>query len=320
MFIVASFYKFAPVADPLAVQAALRDTCERAGVMGTILVAAEGLNGSIAGARDGVDAVLAAIRALDGFADLSPRETQASKPPFYRLKVRLKKEIVTMGAPTDPATLVGTYVDAADWNALISDPDVAVIDTRNDYEVRIGTFDGAIDPQIKSFGEFPGWWEAFARGRETPKVAMFCTGGIRCEKATSHLKALGVPEVYHLKGGILSYLDAVPPEDSLWRGECFVFDQRAALGHGLEEGSHALCHACREPVSAEDMASPQYEPGVNCPRCFGHHNAERVASLRERQKQIGLAKARGERHIGGRAPSPDADADPVRPPARVDHG
>lgn len=236
MYIVAALYHFTRFADPAALRGPLLELCRTRGISGTLLLAGEGINGTVAGDRVGIDAVLAHIRALPGCADMEWKESTAVDAPFHRIKVRLKREIVTMGQPDiDPVSRVGHYVDPADWNDLISAPDVAVIDTRNDYEVAIGTFDGAIDPQTKSFGEFPAWWEANKHRFHNKRIAMFCTGGIRCEKSTNYLMGQGVEEVYHLKGGILKYLEEIPEAQSLWRGECFVFDQRIALGHGLSE-------------------------------------------------------------------------------------
>lgn len=304
---VAALYRFAPVADPAAVRKALLGTCEAQGIRGTLLVAPEGVNGTIAGSAAGIAAVLGAIRALPGCADLDVKFSAAPVLPFHRLKVRVKREIVTMGeSGIDPLASVGTYVDPHDWNALIADPETIVIDTRNDYEVAIGTFDRAIDPKTASFRQFPEW---FRRERErllgtgrAPRVAMFCTGGIRCEKSTAFLRAEGVDNVYHLKGGILNYLETVPEDESLWRGECFVFDQRVAVGHGLAPGTHGLCHACRRPLSAAALASPLYEEGVSCAACHGERTADQRASARERNRQERLAAARGARHVGARLP------------------
>lgn len=268
--------------------------------MGTLLLAKEGINGTIAGDRAGIDAVLAHVRALPGCSDLEWKESTASVAPFHRMKVRLKKEIVTMGQPdVDPVAQVGNYVDPADWNDLISAPDVAVIDTRNDYEVAIGTFEGAVDPQTKSFGEFPAWWEKNKERFHNKKIAMFCTGGIRCEKSTNYLMGQGVEEVYHLKGGILKYLEDMPQDDSKWEGECFVFDARVSVGHGLEEGPHMLCHACRRPLRPEDSAHPTFEQGVSCHHCVDETTEADKGRFRERQKQIALSRMRGTHHLGG---------------------
>jgi UPF0176 protein len=300
MFIVAALYKFTPFADPAALKGPLADTACRNGVKGTVLLAPEGINGTIAGTRAGIDAVLAHVRRLPGCEDIDRKESAASEMPFGRMKVRLKREIVTLGRPeADPAKAVGTYVAPRDWNALIADPDVAVIDTRNDYEVAIGSFAGSVDPGTRSFGEFPDWWAANRERFEGKKVAMFCTGGIRCEKATSFLKSEGVEEVFHLKGGILKYLEEVPETESLWRGECFVFDGRVSVGHGLAEGSHDLCHACRRPLSEADKAKPAFEEGVSCAQCVGEYSEADRARFRERQRQVELAAARGEAHLGG---------------------
>jgi UPF0176 protein len=300
MYIVAALYHFTRFADPAALRGPLLDLCRARGISGTLLLAGEGINGTIAGDRAGIDAVLAHIRALPGCADLEWKESTAVDAPFHRMKVRLKREIVTMGQPDiDPVSRVGHYVDPADWNDLISAPDVAVIDTRNDYEVAIGTFDGAIDPQTKSFGEFPVWWEANKHRFHNKRIAMFCTGGIRCEKSTNYLMGQGVEEVYHLKGGILKYLEEVPQDASKWDGECFVFDGRVSVGHGLAEGPHILCHGCRRPLLPEDRNHPAYEDGVACHHCVDETSAEDKARFRERQKQIALAKDRGVRHIGG---------------------
>ena len=299
MFTVAALYHFTRFEDPAALRGPLLDLCQTHGISGTLLLAREGINGTIAGPRTGIDAVLAHIRALPGCADLEHKESTASAQPFNRMKVRLKREIVTMGQPdVDPTQGTGHYVDPADWNALITAPDVAVIDTRNDYEVAIGTFNGAIDPQTKSFGEFPAWWEANKDRFHNKRIAMFCTGGIRCEKSTNYLRQHGVEEVYHLKGGILKYLEEVPAEDSTWQGECFVFDGRVSVGHGLTEGPHILCHACRRPLLPKDRAHPDFEEGVACHHCADETSEIDKARFRERQRQIRLAAQRGERHLG----------------------
>ena len=300
MYTVAALYHFTRFDDPVALQGPLLDLCKSNGVMGTLLLANEGVNGTIAGDRVGIDTVLAHLRALPGCSDLEHKESSATVAPFHRMKVRLKKEIVTMGQPdVDPVARVGNYVDPADWNDLISAPDVAVIDTRNDYEVAIGTFEGAVDPETKSFGEFPAWWEKNKHRFHNKKVAMFCTGGIRCEKSTNYLLGQGVEDVYHLKGGILKYLEEVPQEDSKWDGDCFVFDARVSVGHGLEEGPHILCHACRRPIVPEDRDNPSFEQGVSCHQCIDETTDTDKARFRERQKQMQLAKERGTHHIGG---------------------
>ena len=300
---VAALYRFTPFEDCASLRSPLERMCRDQHIRGTLLLAAEGINGTIAGPSEGIVRVLEYIRALPGCADLDVKLSSASTMPFHRLKVRIKREIVTMGEPgLDPRASVGTYVEPQEWNALISDPDTIVIDTRNEYEVAVGTFEGAIDPKTTSFRDFPEW---FRRERERlmgsgrpPKVAMFCTGGIRCEKSTAFLKQVGIDDVYHLKGGILKYLETVPESNSLWRGECFVFDQRVTISHGLEQGSHALCHACRRPVSTDDRNSPLYEPGVSCPACHSDRTEEQRASYRERHRQEMLAAAQGRAHVG----------------------
>lgn len=308
---VAALYHFAPFAQPAALRADLLAVCVGHGVKGTLLLAGEGINGTIAGSPEGIAAVVAHIRGLAGCAGLEVKYSGALEMPFYRMKVRLKREIVSMGwsfgeaSGLDPAESVGTYVEPQEWNALIADPDTLVIDTRNDYEVAIGTFAGAIDPATASFRDFPAWFEqhrAQLLGDGTKKVAMFCTGGIRCEKSTAYLKAQGVEEVFHLKGGILNYLEKVPEEQSLWQGECFVFDQRVSVGHGLALGSYGLCHACRRPVGEADMASSLYEEGVSCPACHGERSEEQRATARERQRQERLARQRGAAHLGAVIP------------------
>ncbi|MEP3051173.1 MAG: rhodanese-related sulfurtransferase [Erythrobacter sp.] len=300
---VAALYIFAPFDDPPALQRPLQAACDAAGTRGTILLAPEGVNGTIAGAPEAIEAVLSHIRTLPGCKTFDVKYSHAEKMPFHRMKVRLKREIVTMGEPgIDPRASVGRYVDPNDWNALISDPETIVIDTRNDYEVAIGQFEGAIDPKTPSFRDFPAWFrdrreELLGEGK-TPKVAMYCTGGIRCEKSTSFLRSEGVEEVYHLKGGILKYLENVPEDESLWHGECFVFDQRVAVKHGLELGSYGQCFACRHPLSAEEMTSPDYVEGISCPHCIAIRDDEQRARYVERQRQKELAKQRGEAHIG----------------------
>jgi len=259
MISVAALYRFARFEDPAAIRAQLLPLCQAAPVKGTLLIAREGINGTIAGPREAIDAVLAAIRSLPGCADLDVKFSTADAPPFQRLKLKVKREIVTMGQPDiDPLNGTGHYVAPADWNTLIDDPDTILIDTRNDYEVAIGSFKGAIDPETASFSDFPGWVESHRQELAQPgkRIAMFCTGGIRCEKATALLVAQGFPEVYHLHGGILRYLEEVPPEQSRWHGDCFVFDERVAIGHGLVVGSHRLCQACGRPHSDTDATCP----------------------------------------------------------------
>ena len=304
---VAALYQFSRFDDPAAVQTGLRAACDAAGTKGTLLIAPEGINGTIAGTPDAVARVIGHIRALPGCAALDVKYSGADVMPFYRMKVRLKREIVTMGQPDiDPLTGAGHYVEAAQWNALIDAPDVVVVDTRNDYEVEIGTFDGALDPKTSSFSDFPDWFRANREAFAGKKVAMFCTGGIRCEKATAFLKAEGLDEVYHLKGGILKYLEDVPAAYSRWLGECFVFDQRVAIGQGLAAGSYDLCHACRMPVSAGDKASADYVEGVSCPKCFDARDDAQRSGYAERQRQTRLADARGTAHVGAKLLPPAA--------------
>jgi UPF0176 protein len=300
--VVCALYHFVPLDNYEALQQPLLACMQQHGVKGTLLLASEGINGTIAGSREGIDAVLAWLRADPRLASLDCKESFDDEIPFYRTKVKLKKEIVTMGVEgIDPLRKVGTHVDPQDWNALISQPDVLLIDTRNDYEVEIGTFKGAVNPHTTSFREFPDYVRQNLDPARHRKVAMFCTGGIRCEKSTAYLKEQGFDEVYHLKGGILQYLEDVPEAESMWEGECFVFDNRVAVNHRLHKGSYDQCHACRLPITAEDMASPLFEKGVSCPHCHGKHGAEEIAHFRERQRQIELARARGEVHLGGEA-------------------
>jgi len=302
MITVAALYHFTRFADPSGLRQPLLDLCLQMGVKGSLLLAGEGVNGTIAGDRAGIDAVLAHLRALPGCAGLQHKESPAETMPFGRMKVRLKREIVTMGQPdVDPLAAVGHYVAPQDWNALISAPDVVVIDTRNDYEVQIGTFQGAIDPGTHSFREFPDWWQHNKDRFHNKRIAMFCTGGIRCEKSTNYLLGQGVTEVFHLQGGILKYLEDVPQEASLWQGECFVFDERVSVGHGLIPGDFTACRACRRPLSDAGRASPQFEQGVCCPHCVDEYAQADRARFRERQHQMDLAAARGQRHLGGPA-------------------
>ncbi len=316
---VAALYRFTRLSDLAAIKPPLAQLCCANGVRGTLLLANEGINGTIAGTDDGIDAVLAHIRTLPGCADLEVKDSRAATMPFHRMKVRLKREIVTMGEPDiDPLEDVGHYVDPADWNALIADPGTIVIDTRNDYEVAVGSFAGAIDPKTRSFRDFPAWFrdhrDQLVGDGPPPKIAMFCTGGIRCEKSTAFLKAEGLDDVYHLKGGILKYLETVPEAESLWEGECFVFDQRVAVGHGLAPGTHGLCHACRMPVSPADRGSPLYVEGISCPACHDARDATQRAGYAERERQMRLAEARGQTHVGAVLPQTHADDEGLNPP------
>ncbi|NOC46936.1 MULTISPECIES: rhodanese-related sulfurtransferase [unclassified Ruegeria] len=298
MYTIAALYHFTRFADPAALRDPLLDLCRAQSVTGTLLLAQEGINGTIAGPRAGIDAVLSHVRSLPGCADMEWKEATSDHPPFGKMKVRLKKEIVTMGQPdVDPRARVGNYVDPQEWNDLIRSDDVVLIDTRNDYEVAIGTFEGAIDPETASFRDFPEWWEQNKDRFHNKRVAMFCTGGIRCEKSTNYLLGQGVEDVYHLKGGILRYLEEIPAEDSSWQGECFVFDNRVSVGHGLVEGPHKLCHGCRRPILPEDMKRPEYEHGVSCHQCIDETSDADKMRFRERQKQILLARERGEAHL-----------------------
>ncbi|MEH3037852.1 MAG: rhodanese-related sulfurtransferase [Sphingomonas adhaesiva] len=302
MIRISALYRFARFDDPSALRGPLLAAAQAAGVKGTLLLATEGINGTIAGEAAALDRVIAHIRALPGCADLSLKHSWAEASPFHRLKVKVKREIVTMGVAVDPLAHAGTYVAPAEWNALIADPATLVIDTRNAYEVAVGTFAGAVDPATASFADFPAW---FRDHRDTlmagkTRVAMFCTGGIRCEKSTAFLKAEGVEAVHHLDGGILRYLEEVPASESRWQGECFVFDQRVAVGHGLAPGTHALCHACRMPVSAADRASPLYVEGASCPACHTTRDDTQRAGYAERHRQQRLAEDRGEAHVGRR--------------------
>lgn len=300
---VASFYRFLDLADPAAFRQALFATCRAKGLLGTVLVADEGINGTLAGAENDIRAVLGWIETrLSLDAPLEPHWTETDEAPFRKLRVRLKKEIVTLGRPDlKPHERVGTYVAPKDWNALIEDPDVLVIDTRNRYEIEVGTFPGAIDPGTDSFREFPGFARDLAAAGTDRPVAMYCTGGIRCEKATALMLELGFEHVYHLEGGILGYLEALPAADNRWDGECFVFDTRVAVDRDLAEGGYVQCHACRRPLSQKDLASPDYREGVSCPHCVADLAADRKARLEERRRQVRLARDRGETHIGPKA-------------------
>ena len=298
MYVVAALYKFVALPDYVALRDALYQHLVLNKVKGTLLLAEEGINGTICGTREGIDAVRQWLDADGRFGGLSYKESFADEPAFYRTKVKLKTEIVTMGVPgVNPQHIVGTYVKGDDWNRLIEDPDTILIDTRNDYEVAIGTFKNAVNPNTTSFREFPQWAADNLDKAKHKKVAMFCTGGIRCEKSTAYLKEQGFDEVYHLDGGILKYLEEMPEDNSLWQGECFVFDQRVAVKHGLEQGSYDQCYACRMPLSQADMQSDKYMKGMSCPHCHDQLSDEQKASFAERQKQIELAKQRGEQHI-----------------------
>ena len=299
---VAALYHFTPLPDFALLQPILQDMCNHLQVKGTILLASEGINGTVAGASEAISELLYFLQEDPRLSELDAKFSTASDMPFLRMKVRLKKEIVTMGvAGVDPNKIVGTYVEPEDWNALISDPETILIDTRNDYEVEIGTFKGAVNPKTETFREFPAWVDANRGSLKKPKIAMFCTGGIRCEKASSFMKENGFDDVYHLKGGILKYLETQPKTESLWEGDCFVFDQRVAVGHGLEESEYDQCFACRRPILPSDKLRPEYMVGVSCHHCHSEMSDDQKSRFSERQKQITLAKERGEAHIGRKA-------------------
>ncbi|MEJ2128231.1 MAG: rhodanese-related sulfurtransferase [Woeseiaceae bacterium] len=301
---VASFYRFLDLEGPEAFKSALQEVCEKHGLLGTVLVAQEGFNGSLTGAQDGILGVFDWIeRTLSIDEPIEARWNEVSEAPFRRMRVRLKKEIVALGRPDIlPHKRTGTYVSGEKWNELIENPNVVVIDTRNSYEFEVGTFPNAIDPETDSFRQFPEFAEKLAETSKDKPLAMFCTGGIRCEKATALMLELGFNEVYHLQGGILKYLEEMPEDENRWDGECFVFDTRVAVDRDLAEGGYVQCHACRRPLSTEDMASPDYQEGVSCPKCINEVDEERRAGLRERQKQVELARERGDEHIGQKLP------------------
>lgn len=302
--VVAALYKFVTLEDFRELREPLLEACLGAQTRGTLLLAREGINGTIAGSRAGIDQVLAYLRADPRLADLEHKESNDDHMPFYRMKVKLKKEIVTLGVPgIDPNKRVGTYIKPRDWNDLVNDPEVLLIDTRNDYEYGIGTFRGAVDPHTTSFRDFPDYVRSRLDPHKQKKVAMFCTGGIRCEKASAFMLDEGFEEVYHLEGGILKYLEEVPEEESIWEGECFVFDNRVAVNHKLEKGQYDQCYGCRHPITEDDKLSDKYQKGICCPRCFDTLTEEQMARFRERQKQIELAEQRGERHVGAPPPA-----------------
>jgi len=300
--VVCAMYKFVTLENYWHLRQPLHRVMEDNGVRGTLLLAVEGINGTVAGSREGIDTVLAWLRTDPRLADIDTKESYTNVPPFNRTKVKLKKEIVTMGVEgIDPRRVVGTYVKPADWNRLISDPEVILIDTRNDYEYQVGTFKNAVNPNTESFREFPQFVKDHLDPAQHKKVAMFCTGGIRCEKSTAYLKEQGFEEVYHLQGGILKYLEEVPAENTLWQGECFVFDERVTVDHALQKGEYDQCHACRLPITAADKADPRYQKGVSCPHCHDKLTAEQISRFSEREKQMQLARQRGEAHIGSDA-------------------
>lgn len=311
--VVCALYRFVTLDDYQSLQKPLQDFLREHNIKGTLLLAHEGINGTVSGSPASIQALLSHFDKDPRLADMDVKFSYDDTQPFYRAKVKLKKEIVTMGVEgIDPKQIVGTYVEPKDWNALISSPDVLLVDTRNDYEVQIGTFKNALNPHTNSFREFPAYVQQHLDPAKHKKVAMFCTGGIRCEKSTAYLKEQGFDEVYHLHGGILKYLEEIPPQDSLWEGECFVFDNRVTVNHALEKGIYDLCHACRMPITEEDKQHENYEQGVSCHHCCGKHDAERIKRLQEREKQIALAKKRGEQHIG-------ADADRIKAESKHKH-
>lgn len=300
-FTVAALYCFARLPQYESLREPLAELCCTNGIKGTLLLSAEGINGTVAGTQPAIEKLVAYITSIPELANPELKYSNATEMPFYRMKVRLKREIVTMGVDgIDPLKSVGTYIAPKDWNALIADEDTVVVDTRNDYEYAIGTFEGALDPNTKTFREFPEWVEQNRDKLEGKKIAMFCTGGIRCEKATAFVKGLGFDDVFHLKGGILKYLEDVPKEESMWNGECFVFDERVAIGHGLTESDIELCRACRRPITAEDKLSQFFEEGISCAGCYDERTPEDRARFAEREKQVKLAKLRGSshKHIG----------------------
>jgi len=297
--VVCAMYKFVTLEDYVDLKQPLLDFMLAHNVRGTLLLAKEGLNGTVAGSRQDIDALLNSLRSDERLAELSYKESFTEEMPFLRTRVKLKKEIVTMGVEgIDPKHVVGTYVKPKDWNALISDPDVVLVDTRNDYEVQVGTFKNALNPDTESFREFPQYVKDNLDPNKNKKVAMYCTGGIRCEKSTAYLKEQGFEEVYHLEGGILKYLEEVPEEETLWEGECFVFDERVTVNHRLEKGNYDQCNACRMPITEDDQLIDHYQHGVSCPHCFDKTTADQKARFTEREKQMKLAELRGEAHIG----------------------
>lgn len=299
--VIAALYRFVRLDDHAALRRPILQTMLDHGVRGTLLLAGEGINGTVAGSQAGIDALLDFLHRDPRLRGFDCKFSYAEDIPFSRSRVKLKREIVTMGVDgLDPAH-VGTYVEPRDWNALISDPGVTLIDTRNDYESAIGSFDNAIQPNTRSFRDFPAYAERHLDPKKHRRIAMFCTGGIRCEKSTAYLRQQGFDEVYHLRGGILNYLEQVPRDQSLWRGECFVFDDRVSVDHALEKGSYEQCHACRRPITDNDRSSDLYQPGVSCPACHNHRSETDRARFREREKQVRLARERGEAHLGADA-------------------
>ena len=302
MFVVCALYKFVTLENFEELRQPLLDFMKSKGIKGTLLLVEEGINGTVSGSRSAIDDLLLYLNADERINPISHKESLDATQPFHRTKVKLKKEIVTMGVEgIDPRKTAGTYVQAKDWNALISDPEVTVIDTRNEYEIEIGTFKNALNPKTDSFREFPQYVTDNLNPEKNKKVAMFCTGGIRCEKSTAYLKEQGFDEVYHLEGGILKYLEEVPQEQTMWEGDCFVFDNRVAVNHDLQKSDYDQCYACRLPITEDDKLSELFEPGVSCPKCHGSHSESQIARFREREKQVNLALARNEAHVGEEA-------------------
>ncbi len=301
-YIVCALYKFVTLKNYQSIREPLLTFMKEHEICGTLLLAQEGINGTVSGARNAIDQLLIWLQEQPGLGSIVIKESLTDEKPFKRTKVKLKKEIVTMGIQDiDPRKVVGTYVEPKDWNALINDPEVLLVDTRNDYEYAVGTFEHAINPNTVSFREFPDYIKENLSPEKHKKVAMFCTGGIRCEKSTAYMKQQGFDEVYHLKGGILKYLEDVPKEQTTWKGECFVFDDRVTVDHDLKPGSYAQCNACRMPITEQDQQSDKFEQGVSCPHCIDKSTLAQKARYQEREKQIRLAKARGEEHVGGNA-------------------
>jgi UPF0176 protein len=300
MFTIVALYHFTRFENHFDLRELLQKKCEQLGICGSLLLATEGINGTIAGTNDSIEKILSYIKDIPDCANLEYKKSVSKLPPFPRMKVKLKNEIVTMGQPNiDPKARVGHYVDPSDWNKMLNDPDVVVIDTRNEYEVDIGTFKGAINPHTSSFREFPAWWEKNKKKFQNKRIAMFCTGGIRCEKSTNYLIGQGVENVSHLKGGILKYLEETPEKKSEWVGDCFVFDARVSVGHELKEGPHELCYACRQPILPKDKERAEYEHGVSCHKCKSRTTESDKSRFRERQKQIQLSRKRGQKHMVG---------------------
>ncbi|NRD74449.1 rhodanese-related sulfurtransferase [Shewanella sp. VB17] len=297
--VVCALYKFVSLPHFESLQKPLLAEMENSGIKGTLLLANEGINGTVAGSQVAIDNLLVWLAEQPSLDKIVHKFSFDDEMPFYRTKVKLKKEIVTMGIEgIDPLKVVGTYVKPKDWNQLISDPEVLLVDTRNEYEVKIGTFKNAVDPKTDTFREFPAYVKAHLDPSKHKKVAMFCTGGIRCEKSTAYLKEQGFDDVYHLEGGVLKYLEEVKPEESLWQGECFVFDNRVAVNHNLDKGQYDQCNACRMPITAAEKATEMYVQGVSCPHCFDTISDKQRERFEERERQMQLAEKRGEAHIG----------------------